>query len=56
MGLTDKACAGAFDVVNKAVKWHGEVKWCGDITADKAQLLKDLNLPVDTGPKQWKLT
>lgn len=54
--ITDQACAGAFDVVNKAVKWNGEVKWCGDITVNKAQLLDDLGLPADAGPKKWMLT
>ncbi len=42
------------DVAGK--NWSGEVVWSGDITSSREVLLKDLKLPVSTGPARWWLT
>jgi len=40
--ITDKACSGHFTT---GADWAGFVKWSGDITDKKADLLRDLGLP-----------
>jgi len=37
-------------------KWSGETVWSGDITAHRAELLRELGLPADAGPAKWWLT
>jgi hypothetical protein len=37
-------------------KWSGETVWSGDITAHRAELLRELGLPTESGPEKWWLT
>jgi hypothetical protein len=37
-------------------RWTGKAVWSDDITAHRARILRELNLPASTGPAKWVLT
>jgi hypothetical protein len=37
-------------------RWSGKTVWSGDITPHREELLRDFDLPGNTGPAQWWLT
>jgi hypothetical protein len=42
--------------IEGGIKWSGKTVWSADITAHRADLLRELDLPGETGPAKWWLT
>lgn len=42
--------------IEGGIKWSGKTVWSGDITRYREALLRELDLPGDTGPAKWWLT
>jgi len=51
--IADKPYMGTFDDQRE---WNATTRWSNKITKHKSDLLKELKLPKDTGPKRWWLT